>query len=102
MKKLNFVLIIIFVAFIASCSVYNSLMNISKLKFKLGEVNNFKINNISINEKSKLSDFNALDIVKLTSTVVSGDFPVSFTVDVLAQNPNKSSSPSEIENITLE
>ncbi len=61
---------------ISSCGVYNSLMNLSKLKFKLGSVNNFKVGNITIDNKSKLSDFGALDILKLTSDVVSGKFPV--------------------------
>jgi len=78
-------------------------MNLSKLKFKLGSVNNFKVGNVTIDNKSKLSDFAALDILKLTSDVVSGKFPVSFTVNVLAQNPNSaSSSGSNLSDMTLE
>jgi len=91
----------VFVLFITSCGVYNSLMNLSKLKFKLGSVNNFKVAGISINNKSKLSDFGTIDIVNLTSKVLSGDFPVSFTVNVLAQNPNKSKD-ANIADISLE
>lgn len=76
-------------------------MNLSKLKFKLDSVNNFKVAGISINNKSKLSDFGTIDIVNLTSKVLSGDFPVSFTVNVLAQNPNKSKD-ANIADISLE
>lgn len=90
------------ILFITSCSVFNSLMNLSKLKFKLGNVNNFKVGNTLISNKSKLSDFSAADILKLTSQVVSGKFPVSFTVNVLAQNPNKVKSDNNgINNISL-
>ena len=90
------------ILFITSCSVFNSLMNLSKLKFKLGNVNNFKVGNTLISNKSKLSDFSAADILKLTSQVVSGKFPVSFTVNVLAQNPNKvKTDNSGINNISL-
>ncbi len=75
-------------------------MNLSKLKFKLGAVNNFKVGNMLITDKTKLTDFAATDILKLTSQVVSGNFPVSFTVNVLVQNPNKSSANS-IADISL-
>lgn len=88
------------VLFVSSCSVYNSIMNISKLQYKLGSVNNFRVGNTLISDKSKLSDFNAIDVVKLTSQVLSGDFPVSFVVNVLAKNPNKT-TVSNSSDITL-
>lgn len=103
MNKKSLVLIATITLFLSSCGVYNSLMNLSKLKFKLGSVNNFKVGNITIDNKSKLSDFAALDVLKLTSDVVSGKFPVSFTVNVLAQNPNSaSSSGANVSDMTLE
>lgn len=103
MNKKSIVILLGLALLISSCGVYNSLMNLSKLKFKLGSVNNFRVGNITIDNKSKLSDFGALDILKLTSDVVSGKFPVSFTVNVLAQNPNSaSSSGSNISDMTLE
>jgi hypothetical protein len=92
MIKKKIILFITLVAFITSCSVFNSLINLSKLKFKLGAVNNFKIGNMLISDKTKLNDFSAVDILKLTSQVVSGKFPVTFTVNVLAQNPNTSTT----------
>lgn len=87
---------------VSSCGVYNSLMNLSKLKFKLGSVDNFKVGNVLITQKSKLSDFNATDILKLTSQVISGNFPVTFTVNVLAKNPNTSNDNPSTSKITLE
>ncbi len=101
MRKKIIIVAVFITSFLASCGVYNSLMNLSKLKFKLGSVNNFKVAGISIDNKTKLSDFGTMDIVNLTSKVMSGDFPVSFTVNVLAQNPNKSSG-SNISDISLE
>lgn len=102
MKNVKIIAALILVLFLNSCSVYNSLMNLSKLKFKLDSVNNFKVSNMLITNKSKLSDFNTVDILKLTSEVVSGNFPVSFTVNVLTQNPNTSSSKSTFNDITLD
>lgn len=87
---------------VSSCGIYNSLMNLSKLKFKLGSVDNFKVGNVLITQKSKLSDFNATDILKLTSQVISGNFPVTFTVNILAKNPNTSNDNPSTSKITLE
>ncbi len=102
MIKKKIILFLGLIIFITSCSVFNSLMNLSKLKFKLGDVNNFKIGNTLISNKTQLKDFSTTDILKLTSQVVSGKFPVSFTVNVLAQNPNKSSTDnSGVNNISL-
>ena len=100
-KKRLFLLIIIF-GTLTSCGVYNSLMNLSKLKFKLGSVDNFKVGNLIVTNKSKLSDFSTGDILSLTSKLISGDFPVTFTVNVLAQNPNASDNNSSLTDISLE
>jgi len=87
---------------LTSCGIYNSIMNLSKLQYKLGSVNNFRVANILINNKSKLSDFNTADILNLTSKIASGDFPVSFTLNVLAKNPNQNSTSANTSEITLE
>jgi hypothetical protein len=103
LRNRKIIIISLLVITLTSCGVYNSLVNLSKLKFKLGSVNNFKVGDISVNNKSKLSDFGAIDILKLTSEVVSGKFPVTFTVNVLAKNPNSSSnSSSNLSDISLE
>ncbi len=101
MRKKKIIIAVFVTTLLASCGVYNSLMNLSKLKFKLGSVNNFKVAGITIDNKTNLSDFGTMDIVNLTSKVMTGDFPVSFTVNVLAQNSNKSSG-SNISDISLE
>lgn len=103
MRK-NIVLFSIILFIVTSCGVYNSIMNLSKLKFKLGNVENFRVGSISIDNKSQLKDFGAMDVLKLTSQVVSGEFPVAFTVNVLAQNPNKktNSTGSSLSEISLD
>ncbi|PID58182.1 MAG: hypothetical protein CR986_08160 [Ignavibacteriae bacterium] len=76
-------------------------MSLSKLQFKLGNVSNFKVSNISVSNKTKLSDFKSTDILKLTSDLISGKFSVTFVVNVIAKNPNKNSNAS-LTNITLD
>lgn len=72
----------------SSCSVYETIVNLSRLKFKLGAVNNFTVSGINISGKKSLQDFSPLEVVNLTSVIASGKLPVSFTLNVEAKNPN--------------
>ena len=76
---------------LTSCSVYQTMENLSRLKFKLGVVNNLTLNGINISNKKSISDFNATELLKLTSVITSGKLPASFTLNVEAKNPNDGS-----------
>ena len=76
---------------LTSCSVYQTMVNLSRLKFKLGDVNNLTLNGINISNKKSISDFNATELLKLTSVITSGKLPASFTLNVEAKNPNDGS-----------
>ena len=85
MKKL---LILSLVFFVSGCSIYETFVNITRLQFKLGKVNNFELNGIDVTNKNKLSDFNFQDVLNISSMVSSGKLPVSFILNVEAKNPN--------------
>ncbi len=87
MKKYLF-LILLFSLTQVSCSVYQTMVNLSRLKFKLGNVASFKLNGVNISNKSKLSDFSPQEIISLTTAVAQGKLPVSFTLNIEAKNPN--------------
>ena len=93
--------VLMLVAAISGCSVFNAIKNISQLKFKLSTVSNFQLNGISISNKSRLQDFNAGDLLKLTSAFASKKMPVTFTINVEAYNPNASSTSSTASDIVL-
>ena len=89
MKKLfSIALLLALVISGIQCSVYETLTNLSRLQFKVGAVNGFQINGIPVSGKSKLSDFNALDLLKLSTGFAQGTLPASFTLNVDAKNPN--------------
>ncbi|MDP4174876.1 MAG: hypothetical protein Q8933_12945 [Bacteroidota bacterium] len=73
---------------VAGCSVYQTFQNISRLKFKLGAVNGLLLDGITVSNKTRIQDFNALDILKLTTDVTNKRLPVSFILNVNALNPN--------------
>ena len=76
-------------------------MNVSRLKFKVGNVDDFKVMGISIKDKQKLTDFNPLDLIKLTSVVTKGELPVTFTLFVEAKNQNDGTGGYPATDITL-
>jgi len=100
MKKI-IILSIALMFLTTSCSVYQTVVNLSRLQFKLGDVNNFTINGINISNKRSLQDFNALEIINLTQTIASGKLPASFTLNVEAKNPNDGSGGYPKTNATI-
>jgi hypothetical protein len=75
----------------SSCSIYETMVNLSRLKFKLGDVVNFTVGGINITNKRSVSDFSSVEVLKLTSALTSGKLPASFTLNVEAKNPNDGS-----------
>jgi hypothetical protein len=84
-----------------SCSVYQTIVNLSRLQFKLGDVNGFSLNGVSLSNKSKLADFNAIELLKISQAVASGTLPVSFTLNVQAKNPNDGTGGYTNTNATI-
>lgn len=82
-------------------STIDMLKNIQRLKFKLGSVGNFKIAGIPISNKSSLTDFSVVDGLKLVNSFSSGKLPASFTLNVLAKNPNDGTGRSPKTTSTL-
>lgn len=88
MRKLNFILILSGIMVFSSCSVYETFVNVSRLQFRLGLVENFMVNGINITGKKSIKDFTASEIIRISSSVIQGSLPVSFTLNVEAKNPN--------------
>ena len=88
MKKVIIPVLLLFGFLNLSCSAYKTLMNISRLQFKLGKVNNLEVAGIPVNNQTKLNDFNAMDMLRITANIAKKQLPVSFRLNVLASNPN--------------
>ena len=73
---------------LASCSVYETFVNLTRLQFKLGKVSNFELNGINLSNKKAMSDFSPLEILNISGMFATGKFPVSFILNVDAKNPN--------------
>jgi hypothetical protein len=86
--KLLIPVLLLFAFSSLSCSVYQTIVNISRLKFKLGNVNNFTLAGIDLTHKKSINDFTPLEALKLTASFSHHTLPASFILNVNAVNPN--------------
>ena len=84
--KYKYLFLLVFI--LASCSVYETFVNLTRLQFKLGKVSNFELNGINLSNKKAMSDFSPLEILNISGMFATGKFPVSFILNVDAKNPN--------------
>lgn len=87
MKKVLIILCLLTLSF-SGCSVYKSLSNLARLKFKISHVGAFSLNGVMISSKRSITDFSVSEIASITSAVSRGSLNASFTIFVNALNPN--------------
>jgi hypothetical protein len=90
MRKNFFLSFIVLFALISfSCTgIKDAIINVQRLQFKLGNITNMKVAGVSFGTKSNIKDFTLLDGASLLSAFTSGKLNTSFTLNVLAKNPN--------------
>lgn len=96
MKKYYFLMasavILLSIIIIQSCStirqISQTLADLQRLKFKLENVNGFRVAGIDVTNKKSINDFSMMDGLKLTQAFATKKFPAEFVLNVAAQNPN--------------
>jgi hypothetical protein len=81
--------------------VAQALTSFQKLQFKLGDVNNFRLNGVDVSKFSNMSQISALDVARIGAAVAQKSLPVEFTLNVLAKNPNDGSSGTQATSLFL-
>lgn len=79
---------LLFAFLLAQCSLYKTIMNVSRLKFKLNGVQNVYVAGVSLEGKRNIQDFSLLEIASITASVTKGRLPIDFVLNVAAVNPN--------------
>ena len=84
-------LVILIIPLLYSCSVIQTMQNVSRLKYKIESANDYRVQGITISDKKSLKDFNAIEILKLTAGLAKGNLPLTFLLNIEAKNPNDGS-----------
>jgi hypothetical protein len=77
------------------------MVNISRLKFKLGVVNNFTLSGVNLSSKKSINDLTIMEALKLTGAFAKGSMPATFTLNVNAVNPNDGTGGYQKTNATI-
>jgi hypothetical protein len=90
MRKKIFINIVILFALISfSCTgIKDAIVNVQRLQFKLANISNMKVAGVNFGNKLDLKDFSLLDGATLLSAFTTGKLNTSFTLNLLAKNPN--------------
>lgn len=94
-------LLIIFSA-LSGCSILKTMENISRLKYKIHSALDYKILGIDVKGKKSIKDFNSIEMLKLSSGLLKGSLPLTFTLNIEAKNPNDGSGGYPRTDLTLE
>jgi len=92
-KKILLIASISFLTILTSCDVLNQvsqMSNLTKCEFRLESVQQLTLAGINVQNVKKMSDLNMFDAAKIASAVASQQFPLDFTLNVEAKNPNTS------------
>ena len=84
-----------------SCATLNALTNLSRIQFKLSDVQHVQLCGIDITNKHSVSDFSIMDGISLTSAFSTGHLPLTFILDVAAKNPNPPSQSAALSAIKV-
>jgi hypothetical protein len=89
-KKIIVVFYFLIVFIFSGCSLYKTAINVSRLQYRLNEVNNVMLCDVPLEGKNKFSDFSAMELLRITGTVAKKKCPVSFILNIDAKNPSDS------------
>ncbi|GAB5519247.1 MAG: LEA type 2 family protein [Rhodothermales bacterium] len=71
----------------SSCSTLQQIAALKDVKFNLRSVQDMQLAGINVQEVRSFSDIRPLDIVRLTAAVTRNELPMSFQVNIGAENP---------------
>lgn len=94
--------LLLLITILGGCSVLKTLENVSRLKYKIHSAVGYKVLGISIDNKKSIKDFNSLEMLKLSSGILKGSLPLTFSLNIEAKNPNDGSGGYPQTDLTLE
>jgi len=70
----------------------NQMANLAKCEFRIGSVTNLTLSGVSVQNIHKLSDLSIMDAQHLFRGITGSTFPLLFTLNVDAKNPNSATA----------
>lgn len=95
MRKVVLMISIGLATFLSSCDVLqqvSQMATFAKCDFRLESVQQLTLSGVNVQNVKKASDLNLFDYGKLATSVATQQFPLDFTLNLEARNPNTSAA----------
>ncbi|MDQ3019975.1 MAG: hypothetical protein M3R36_05305 [Bacteroidota bacterium] len=94
LQTLNIFILLVLIQL--GCSgVNNAIKNAERLQFKLGKVDNLNLAGVRLSNIKSIRDLNIIDGASLLAAFAGGRLPASFTLNLIAKNPNTPGGSAE-------
>lgn len=88
MKRFHY-LILFLLLLIASCCQYKQAKTFAECEFKMGTIKDAQLAGVDIGNIHSFAVLGLINTGKITASALQGEMPLSFTLDIIAKNPNK-------------
>ena len=72
---------------LVSCAAVKELAALSQVRFRLDKISSMRVAGVDVMKVRKYDDLGILDIARLTAAVAAQQVPLTFTVNMIAENP---------------
>lgn len=75
-----------------SCDILQQMVTFTKCEFKMNSLTDTKLVGMNIQNKNSFSDLSFMDAANVTKTLLGGELPLSFNLNIETKNPNTSTA----------
>lgn len=99
--KLLITALFISLIWLPSCDVLQQMATFTKCEFKMNSLTDTKLAGIDIQNKNSFSDLTFMDAANVTKTLLGGELPLTFNLNIEAKNPNPATAAMQKMNWIL-
>ncbi len=93
--------LLISIIWLQSCDVLQQMATFTKCEFKMNSLTDTKLAGVNIQNKSSFSDLTFTDAANVTKTLLGGELPLTFNLNIEAKNPNPATAAMQKMNWIL-
>jgi len=76
------------IIYLQSCDVLQQMATFTKCEFKMNSLTDAKLAGVDVQNKKSFSDLSFVDAANVTRTLLGGELPLTFNLNIEAKNPN--------------
>ncbi len=99
--KLFFAVLFVSIISLQSCDVLQQMATFTKCEFKMNSLTDTKLAGVNIQNLNSFTDLTFMDAANVTKTLLGGELPLTFKLNIEAKNPNPATAAMQKMNWIL-